>query len=55
MHGSIWIARTPPSEHDKTLRPVMPKIMKYDTGLFWQPIDNRDSKRWLEDIVFKLA
>ena len=42
-------------EHDKALGRVMTSIMKDDTELFRQFVDNRDFKRWLGSVVFGLA
>ena len=42
-------------EHDKALQRVMTAIMKDDTELFKQFVDNADFKRWLGDTVFGLA
>ena len=42
-------------EHDKALMRVMTGIMKDDTELFKQFMDNEDFKRWLGDTVFGLA
>ncbi len=42
-------------EHDKALLRVMTGIMKDDTELFRQFMDNEDFKRWLGDTVFGLA
>ena len=42
-------------EHDKALLRVMTGIMKDDTELFKQFMDNHDFKRWLGDTVFGLA
>ena len=42
-------------EHDKALQRVMTAIMKDDTELFKQFVDNADFKRWLGDTVFHLA
>ena len=42
-------------EHDRALARVMTSIMKDDTELFKQFVDNTDFKRWLGDTVFRLA
>ena len=42
-------------EHDKALLRVMTGIMKDDTELFKQFMDNQDFKRWLGSVVFELA
>ena len=42
-------------EHDRALARVMTSIMKDDTELFRQFVDNTDFKRWLGDTVFRLA
>ena len=42
-------------EHDKALGRVMTSIMKDDTELFRQFVDNADFKRWLGGVVFGLA
>ena len=42
-------------EHDKALRRVMMSIMKDDTELFRQFVDNEGFRRWLGDTVFGLA
>ena len=42
-------------EHDRALGRVMTSIMKDDTELFKQFVDNTDFKRWLGDTVFRLA
>ena len=42
-------------EHDKVLREVMTNIMKDDTELFRQFMDNEGFKRWMTDRVFELA
>ena len=42
-------------EHDRALAHVMTSIMKDDTELFKQFVDNTDFKRWLGDTVFALA
>ena len=42
-------------EHDKALLRVMTGIMKDDTELFKQFMDNEDFKRWLGGVVFELA
>ena len=42
-------------EHDKALLRVMTNVMKDDTELFKQFMDNEGFKRWMTDRVFKLA
>ena len=42
-------------EHDKALGRVMMGIMKDDTELFRQFVDNPDFKRWLGGVVFEVA
>ena len=42
-------------EHDRVLRRVMMGIMKDDTELFKQFMDNEDFKRWLGGVVFEVA
>ena len=42
-------------EHDKALLRVMTSLMKDDTELFKQFMDNASFKRWLTDTVFALA
>ena len=42
-------------EHDKALLRVMTSLMKDDTELFRQFMDNAGFKRWLTDTVFGLA
>ena len=42
-------------EHDRVLRRVMMGIMKDDTELFRQFVDNEDFKRWLGGVVFEVA
>ena len=42
-------------EHDKALLRVMTGIMKDDTELFKQFMDNEDFRRWLGGVVFDLA
>jgi type I restriction enzyme R subunit len=39
-------------EHDKALARVMTAVLKDDTELFKQFVDNPDFKRWLADMVF---
>ena len=45
----------PQIEHDKALLRVMTSLMKDDTELFRQFMDNAGFKRWLTDTVFTLA
>ena len=42
-------------EHDKALLRVMTNVMKDDTELFKQFMDNEGFKRWMTDRVFELA
>ena len=42
-------------EHDKALMRVMTSVMRDDTELFKQFMDNASFKRWLTDTVFSLA
>ena len=42
-------------EHDKALVQVMTAVMRDDTELFKQFMDNASFKRWLTDTVFTLA
>ena len=42
-------------EHDRALARVMTSIMRDDTELFKQFVDNEGFKRWLGDTVFGLA
>ena len=42
-------------EHDKALLRVMTSLVKDDTELFRQFMDNAGFKRWLTDTVFTLA
>ena len=42
-------------EHDKALLRVMTSVMKDDTELFKQYVDNDSFKRWMTDRVFELA
>ena len=42
-------------EHDKALRRVMTAVMKDDTELFKQFVDNEGFRRWMSDTVFGLA
>ncbi len=42
-------------EHDRALLRVMTSVMKDDTELFKQFMDNQSFKRWLTDTVFGLA
>ena len=42
-------------EHDKALMRVMTAVMKDDTELFKQFVDNKDFKRWMTDTVFSLT
>jgi type I restriction enzyme R subunit len=42
-------------EHDKALARVMTAVLKDDTELFKQFMDNESFKRWLTDTVFDLT
>ena len=42
-------------EHDKALLRVMTSLMKDDTELFKQFMDNEGFKRWMTDTVFGLT
>ena len=42
-------------EHDRALRRVMTAVMKDDTELFKQFVDNEGFRRWMSDTVFGLA
>ena len=42
-------------EHDRALVRVMTAVMKDDTELFKQFMDNEGFKRWMSDTVFGLA
>ena len=42
-------------EHDRALQRVMTAVMKDDTELFKQFVDNEGFKRWMSDTVFRLA
>ena len=42
-------------EHDKALVRVMTSVMKDDTELFKQFMDNDGFKRWMTDAVFDLT
>ena len=42
-------------EHDKALVRVMTSVMKDDTELFKQFMDNDSFKRWMTDTVFGLT
>ena len=42
-------------EHDKALLRVMTAVMKDDTELFKQFMDNEGFKRWMKDTVFQLT
>ncbi len=42
-------------EHDKALLRVMTAVMKDDTELFKQFMDNEGFKRWMTDTVFGLT
>ena len=42
-------------EHDKALGRVMTSIMRDDTELFKQFVDNEDFRRWLGGVVFDVA
>jgi len=42
-------------EHDKTLGRVMTALLRDDTELFKQFMDNEGFKRWMTDTVFGLT
>jgi type I restriction enzyme R subunit len=42
-------------EHDKALTRVMTAVLKDDTELFKQYMDNESFRRWLTDTVFGLT
>ncbi len=42
-------------EHDKALTRVMTAVLKDDTELFKQFMDNESFKRWLTDTVFRIT
>jgi type I restriction enzyme R subunit len=42
-------------EHDKALARVMTAVLKDDTELFKQFMDNDSFKRWLTDTVFRIT
>jgi type I restriction enzyme R subunit len=42
-------------EHDKALARVMTAVLKDDTELFKQFMDNEGFKRWMTDTVFGLT
>ena len=42
-------------EHDRALLRVMTAVMRDDTQLFKQFMDNDSFKRWMTDTVFDLA
>ena len=42
-------------EHDKALARVMTAVLKDDTELFKQFMDNESFKRWLTDTVFAIT
>ncbi len=42
-------------EHDKALARVMTSLMKDDTQLFKQFMDNESFKRWMSDASFEIA
>ena len=42
-------------EHDRALQRVMTAVMKDDTELFKQFVDNEEFRRWMSDTVFGLA
>ena len=42
-------------EHDKALGRVMADLLKDDTELFKQFMDNEGFKRWMTDTVFRLT
>ena len=55
MRGKTRTPPTPRIEHDKALLRVMTNVMKDDTELFKQFMDNEGFKRWMTDRVFELA
>jgi type I restriction enzyme R subunit len=42
-------------EHDKALARVMTAVLKDDTELFKQFMDNDSFRRWLTDTVFRIT
>jgi type I restriction enzyme R subunit len=42
-------------EHDKALARVMTAVLKDDTELFKQFMDNESFKRWMTDTIFGLT
>jgi type I restriction enzyme R subunit len=42
-------------EHDKALARVMTAVLKDDTELFKQFMDNESFRRWMTDAVFRLT
>jgi type I restriction enzyme R subunit len=42
-------------EHDKALAGVMTAVLKDDTELFKQLMDNESFRRWMTDTVFALT
>jgi type I restriction enzyme R subunit len=42
-------------EHDKALARVMTAVLKDDTELFKQFMDNASFRRWMTDTVFRLT
>ena len=42
-------------EHDRALARVMTSVLKDDTELFKQFVDNESFKRWMTDTVFALT
>ena len=42
-------------EHDKALKRVMTSVLKDDTELFKQFMDNEGFRRWMTDTVFGLT
>jgi type I restriction enzyme R subunit len=42
-------------EHDKALARVMTAVLKDDTELFKQFVDNESFRRWLTDTVFGMT
>ena len=55
MRGRIRIVRTPGSSTTRRSVRVMTGIMRDDTELFKQFVDNEDFRRWLGGVVFGLA
>ena len=43
------------ADHDKALSRVMNAVLKDDTELFKQFVDNESFRRWLSDTVFEIT